>query len=231
MKIAICDDEAKYRKIISDYLEQYKRQYMFSIEKFESAKGLIDACEKEGVFDIVFLDIEMDGLSGVDAAKILKKLSADIIIIFVTAYTKYISETFRIGAFQFLLKPINEDDFKTDFERAVKIFGQKHRKYRISTRENTLVFEYKNIYYIEAVSRKLVLHTKEEQYEFPGKLLHAYGELKEYGFSKIHQGYIVNLDKITKISGFEVRLDNGVTLPISRTLKKNLLQELNRFIR
>lgn len=231
MKIAICDDEAKYRKTIADFLKPYEETHLIVVEEFQSAEMLLETAKRRETFDIVFMDIEMSGLNGVDAAKTLKKLNEDIIIIFVTAYIKYISETFRMGAFQFLLKPINEEDLKTDFERAVQLFGQKHRKYQIRTRENTLVFEYKDIYCIETVARRLILHTKEEKYGYTGKLSDVYEELKEYGFSRIHQGYIVNLDKITKIAGFEVWLDNGTRLPISRNLKKNLLQELNRFIR
>lgn len=230
MKIAICDDEPKYRKTIADLLNQYKEQYSFETEEFETAEMLLEAFEKGETFDIIFLDIEMFGLSGVEAAKKLKKSNNDVIIIFVTAYTKYISETFRLGAFQFLLKPINDEDFKTDFERAVWMFTYRHRKYQIKTKENTLFFEFKDIYFIEAVSRRLVLHTKDGQYGYTGKLSDVYEELKGYGFFRIHQGYIVNLDKVTKISGFQAVLDNGKILPISRNTKKNLLQELSKFL-
>ena len=169
MKIAICDDEAKYRKTIADFLKLYEETHLIGVEEFQSAEILLKTAEKGETFDIVFMDIEMSGLNGVDAAKTLKKLNEDIIIIFVTAYTKYISETFHMGAFQFLLKPIKEEDLKTDFERAVQLFGRKHRKYQIRTREKAVVFEYKDIYCIETVARRLILHTKEEKIRIHGK--------------------------------------------------------------
>ena len=230
MKIAVCDDEIKYRETIFEYLKQYKDKYEFEKSEFQRAEELIEYSETNGSFDIIFLDIEMEGLNGVDAARTLKSLNEDVIIIFVTAYTRYISETFRIGAFQFLLKPIKEADFKVDFERAVNAYGQKHRKYTFKTKSGTQVLEYKDIYYIEVYARQIALYTKEKRYSFQGKFSDIYEDLKDYGFSRAHQGYIVNLDKIVSVSGNEINLDNGAKVPLSRNLKKQLMQDLNRHI-
>ena len=122
MNIAVCDDLPEYREKLKALLNPYISANQLNIAEFCRGEDLLDACEKGVLWDIAFLDIEMDGLTGIETGKRLRKLQRDVIVIFVTSHINYVSDAFRQDAFQFLLKPVKEEDFRKDFERALRVW-------------------------------------------------------------------------------------------------------------
>ncbi len=120
MKIAICDDEQIFRDTLYKKLVKYNKT--FEIKEFRTGRELIDSRIK---FDIIFLDIEMPELNGMDTAKKLRKLSVGSIIIFLTSHIECIQDAFKVKAFRFLSKPVQEDALNEALEEAEKeIVGQ-----------------------------------------------------------------------------------------------------------
>lgn len=220
IRIAICDDE----KNIRAYLRTLVRKQDSESEITEYASA--DEYLSDGIeHDLLFLDIEMkDSTSGMDGMSMAKQLrgmelARQPVIIFVTGYEKYVYDAFDVDAFQYLLKPINEQKFSEVFSRAAgQILSEAEQK------KKTLVIQYRsesraipldNIYYLESRNHKVVLYLKEGELEYYARI----GDLEEEltgQFYRIHRGYLVNLAYVEGYDKTEVTLANGARLPLSK---------------
>lgn len=219
MKIAICDDD----KAIRDYIVSLIRDILHNadISEFQSGEEMCSANEN---FDISFLDIKLQNMSGIDVAKHIrnaqdKYCKTKSIIIFITGYSEYVEEAFDINAFHYLLKPIDEKKFKTVFNRAVKeIYSTEvyQQKYVIVKRNNVQKkILFKDIYYIESSNKKVIFHTKDGILDIYGKMDEWQEELGN-SFYRCHRGYLVNMEKITAYSYDTIEVINGDSLILAQ---------------
>ena len=122
MKIALCDDEKIFRDDIYRYIIKYNPDY--EIREFPNGRALLNSREE---FDIIFLDIEMPELNGMDTAAKLRNFSSDSIIIFLTSHIEKVQDAFKVRAFRFLTKPVQEDALKEAFTQAVKEISEQEK--------------------------------------------------------------------------------------------------------
>lgn len=220
IKIAICDDEKNIRAYLSSLVR--KQGVECEIAEYVSAdEYLLDKTEH----DLLFLDIELGGEgSGMDGMGLARRirgmaLERQPVIIFVTGYEKYVYDAFDVGAFQYLLKPIDEQKFAEVFGRATAQII-----FEVEQKKKTLVIQYgsgnraiplDNIFYLESRNHKVVLYLKEGELEYYAKI----GDLEEElqgQFYRIHRGYLVNLSYVEGYDKTEVTLVNGKRLPLSK---------------
>lgn len=211
-------------------IQKYRETESLSIYTYLSGEEILEQIDKEMKFDIVFLDIEMSEVSGIDVARWLRENNNRAIIIFITSYLNYVSDTFRLGAFQFLVKPIDEKVFNYDFKRAIRTYKNAHKLYQVRWRDINYIIEYGNIYYIEAYSRHLYIHTEFMKYECVGMLSEEEKKLRAYNFVRCHQGFLINMYKIKEINKTNVILNNDVPIPIGRRFREELLEAFNLFL-
>lgn len=231
MRIAICDDDCEFRQLITGFLQPYKMVYPEITENsFSNGEELVNAYKNNSRFDILFLDIMMKDVDGIEAAKKIRAMDKDVIIIFITGYTEFVPDTFRVGAFQFLLKPVDEVEFKRDFERAVEFFRINHFKYKIRWKDTTSAVEIKNISYIEAANRHLFVYTTDSKLECVGKIAEEEKKLTGYNIVKCHQSYMVNLSYVRQIDNSKVYLAGGKQIPVSRKLKETVKAAFNNYL-
>ena len=224
--IAVCDDEKNIRTYIRSLIR--KQGTECRITEYASADEYLSAGAEH---NLLFLDIEMksDGeedKSGMWLAGQLRsrKLARQPVIIFVTGYEKYVYDAFDVGAFQYLLKPINEEKFSQIFERAVRQLAEGQEKQKEAPDRQVLivpqgsekrVVPLDDIYYLESHGHKVILTLKAEQAEYYAKI----GELErklQGQFYRIHKGYLVNLAHVEAYNGSEVTMTNGIKLQISK---------------
>jgi len=241
MRIAICDDEEKSRGTVIEYLKPYLKEGLYFVyNEFENGESLLES-HKVQPFDIIFLDIEMDALSGMEAAEALHKLGNSPIIIFITNHVSYISEALRVDAFQFLVKPITKQDFDVDFNRAREKYKINHYLYTVRYREFNLAIEVKDIEYIEISKRHLLLHTNGSEQKFNGKLSDEAKKLRSYNFVLCHQSYLVNMRYIKRIKqektdtrqrhkGARIELKSGKEIPVSKHRLTEVMSRFNDFL-
>lgn len=220
VKIAVCDDEKNIRAYLVSLIK--KQGAECSIVEYASAgEYLADGKEH----DLVFLDIEMGGsgveLDGMGLARHIRGTDAyrQPVIIFVTGYEKYVYDAFDVGAFQYLVKPVDERKFAEVFSRAVgQILSEKEQ------RKKKLVIQYagegkviplNDIYYIESQNHNIVLLLKSGKLEYYGKIGDLEKELAGQ-FYRIHRGYLINLFHVEGYDRTEVRMANGDKLLLSR---------------
>lgn len=208
MNIAICDDECRVREGIKETLEK-----MFpnvSVRDFSSGQALLEAAEKEYLPDIVLLDIAMDGMSGMDTAKRLKELS-DMLIIFVTGVKEQVFQAFDVGAFHYLLKPVEKDKLISVVSRAIAEAEKSNlqpRSMMVKTSDGYRRVNIADILYAESDGRKVILHMKQEILEFYDRMEELNKRLGE-DFYRCHRGYIVSLAQISGYDSTSITLSNG----------------------
>ena len=205
MYIAVVDDEKVIREDICKLIEKQRPESR--VEAFYTGEELLAS---QGRFDIVFLDIQMDGMNGIEAARSLRERQDEIVLIFITGIKEYVFDAFDLYAFQYLLKPLDEKKFAEVLDRAVKEAGRKKEKRGIFIKARNLTLAQTDILYIESRGKKVEIHTArdEESIEIYAAMDELEGQLGE-GFYRCHRAYIVNMAYITEYGGDSILLTNG----------------------
>ncbi len=235
LKIAICDDEKNIRTYLSALVR--KQGMECEITEYATAEDYFSGGEE---YDILFLDIELDcpepGMDGMGMARRIRGME-DIkqpIIVFVTGYEKYVYDAFDVGAFQYLLKPVDEQKFAEVFKRAVKQAvsdaeqGKKVLVVQYGSTGKTIPLN--DIYYMESQNHKIAVHFKDGVLEYYAKI----GDLEEElqgQFCRIHKGYLINLSYVDEYNKTEVTLTNGDKLLISKYKYEDFVKAYLRFMR
>jgi len=225
-RIAICDDQFKQRQIISEYIEELSKVYPdVEYDCYLSGDDLFDHYDRttaDGFYDIIYLDIEMEGSNGVLTASKIREIDKKALIVYVTSFKQYVLEASDTYMFRFLLKPVPRDKFYSVFEDAYKTIGAKGKTYTfMHNYKKTRVFT-EDIIYFEIAGRKLLLHTTDEDYWYYGKIKVIAEELKDYGFCLIHASYLVNMAQIHQLEYEQIILLNKTILPVSPARSKPL---------
>lgn len=220
IRIAICDDEKNIRAYLRKLVR--KQDSESEITEYASADEYLSGGMEH---DLLFLDIEMkgsaSGMDGMSMARQIRSMELDRqpIIVFVTGYEKYVYDAFDVDAFQYLLKPINEQKFAEVFSRAAgQILSgaeQKKKTLVIQCGSESRAIPLDSIYYLESRNHKVVLYLKEGELEYYAKIGDLEGELAGQ-FYRIHRGYLVNLAYVEGYDKTEVTLANGDRLPLSK---------------
>ena len=230
MNIAICDDEAVARQRVFNLVSAHEGADAWRIDTYSSGEELVAAFQTIGRFDIIFMDIEMNGLDGIDAMRLLHQQNCTTLTVFVTSHAHYVSDSLRFGGFQFMLKPITDEAFHATFEWALDTYRQRHTRYEVRWRDMHAVLYYGDILYLEARNRHLLVYTAATRYECIGKLSDEAKKLRPYGFVRCHQGFLVNMDYIQRIGKAELELQNGQIIPVSRQMRGHTLQTFNLYL-
>ena len=235
IRIAICDDEANTRAYLSSLIRA--QSCPCEIVEYASADDcLADTRE----VDLLFLDIELapsgDRLDGMALARTIRERATgpQPVIIFVTGYERYVFDAFDVGAFQYLLKPVDEEKFAQVFTRAVAQIGTAREKpgpvltLQSANASKTVLLD--SIYYIESSNHKVELHLKDGVFACYAKIGDLELELQDQ-FFRIHKGYLVNLSYVDGYSKSEVTLTNGERLLLSKYKYQDFVKAYLRFLK
>ena len=219
LQIAICDDEQFYREKIKYLLEEYlqAKGMLYTLHLFLSGEDFLEQCENNVRFDIVFLDISMEEVDGIQAAQRIRSFHSDTYIVFVTAFIDYALEGYKVNAVRYLMK----DTLEIALEECMNAILQKMQVARVTFSflggEKRLYTD--NILYVESRGHKSIFHYMESEmvsYQIYDKLDSVERNLEGYGFLRIHKSYLVNMKHILKISNYIVSLDTGEELHVPR---------------
>lgn len=226
--IAICDDEAVIRGQLQHYIK--KNVTDSRIEIYATGEELLAANRN---FDLVFLDIQMEGLSGMEAARSLRANNKDTIIIFVTGSKEYVFEAFDVSAFHYLLKPLAEEKLDEILKRALEEVSrrkiQDKKQLLIQTRSRNYSLDQSTIFYLESRGKKVEIHT-------PGETIEVYASISKLeeqmgsSFYRCHRGYLVNLAYIAEYRTDRIRLSNGDEVYLAREKYQSFVKTYMRYL-
>ena len=234
VKIAICDDEKNIRAYLSALVK--KQGMECEITEYATAGDYF----ADGVeHDILFLDIELEGpgqdMDGMRMARQIRGMedTKQPIIIFVTGYEKYVYDAFDVGAFQYLLKPVDEQKFAEVFRRAAEqaaaYTGQDKKALMIQYGGTGKTITLRDIYYMESQNHKIAVHMKDGVLEYYAKMSDLEEELQGQ-FCRVHKGYLINLSYVDEYNKTEVTLTNGDKLLISKYKYEDFVKAYLRFM-
>ncbi len=234
VKIAICDDEKNIRAYLSALVK--KQGMECEITEYAAAEDYFaDGAEH----DILFLDIELEGpgqdMDGMKMARQIRGMedTKQPIIIFVTGYEKYVYDAFDVGAFQYLLKPVDEQKFAEVFRRAAEqaaAYTEQDKKALMIQYGGTgKTIPLRDIYYMESQNHKIAVHMKDGVVEYYAKMSDLEEELQGQ-FCRVHKGYLINLSYVDEYNKTEVTLTNGDKLLISKYKYEDFVKAYLRFM-
>ncbi len=217
IRIAICDKEKNMRIYLSELVK--KEHVECEIAQYQSSEEYLTENRE---YDLLFLEMNLqfpgDGLKLAEEIR-SRKTGKQPLIIFVTAYEKYVYDAFDVTAFQYLLKPVDERKFSKVFQRAAKqiLFEMKTQKppLVIQCAGVSKAVSIDSIYYVESQGHKVVLHLKDERLEYYAQIGVLEKELSGQ-FFRIHKGYLINLSFVNGYNKTAVTLTNGEKLLISK---------------
>ncbi len=223
--LAICDDEKYFREqveeLVTRYINNQELNSKVQIDLFSSGKELCEKKSELKKYDIIFLDISMGELNGLETAYKIREHRSDSCIVFVTSFVNYALEGYKVDAFRYIMK----DSIETSMEECLdavfkKLESQIHTvnfKF-LEGKKNVLI---DTIVYIESQKHKLIFYILDKEiktYSIYTKLDEMEVQLKEYQFLRIHKSYLVNMNYITRVGNYKVTLTLGqeFTVPKSR---------------
>lgn len=229
MKCIIVDDEPMLRQHIAEMTQQI--DFLDLVETFPSALAATLRLQ-QGDIDLIFLDINMPYLNGID---FLDSLDNPPLCIFITAYSEYALEGFRLQAVDYLLKPIIFQRFYQASSKAYQLFVQRNKPLQESSPSDNMLFvrqgdafvkiSWTDILYAESMQNYTKLHFKERTITIHQTMLALEEALPSNHFFRIHKSYLVNVNHIDIITGGRVYIQEQ-ELPISRTKREELLQNV-----
>lgn len=232
-KIAICDNDEFYsnkiNSIVSDYMKEHQLEY--DIDIYNSGDEFVRLGINMSQYNIIFLDIEMDGLNGIQTAQMLREYCSDSFIIFVTAYAEYSLQGYSVDTLRYIIK--NNSMLKEAIEESLNTICKKLKYnlklYTYDFKEGIQKINLEKIFYIESMSHNLIFHILTEQgeelYTLRGSLKDYDAEYSDRGFVRIHQSFLVNCRYIKKIKYNSILLKNDKELPVSKAKYKAVKQK------
>lgn len=231
IRIAIVDDDAKYRAEVQGYIARYSKETgeEFAVTCFQSGMDFIT--DYKPVNDIVFLDIEMPLIDGMTTARKLRLVDKEICIVFITKMSKYAIEGYEVNAVDFVVKPIKYFNFIDKLKKAIGVVRRRGEKeLLIKSDDNYFRLLVSKIRYVEKEKNYLIYHTDNGEYRERGTMENLQGELTSSGFSMCNSGCLVNLRAISQVTPTTVIVD-GIPLPLSRRKIKDFKADMLKYLR
>ncbi|MDE5697609.1 MAG: LytTR family DNA-binding domain-containing protein [Lachnospiraceae bacterium] len=216
MKIAICDDRENDRNALRALLEAYGQD--FEIREYSSGSGLCGDMDYIRECGIIFLDINMDGMDGLETARQIKAECPKVYIVLVTAYVNYALDGYKVKASRFLLKDDLEQTLQECMDDILQEIRQDEQVVEYGFVEGNVRLRVDDIIYIETNKHKNVFYTQQQTFSIYKKMDELEEDLKGMGFVRMHRSFLVNMKYIEKISSYVMVLTTGkrISVPKSR---------------
>ncbi len=228
IRIAICDDELEARESLRFQLEKIMKEKQEEIVyEFSGGKSAVRWLGSHpGEIDILFLDVEMPDMNGMEIARRIREFNRELMIVFVTGYRDYVFDGYEVGALDYVMKPAETKRLRGILDRAKGILTQEScRMFSFKNNDGTYRLPLSEIAFFYSDRRLVTAVTEKKEYTFYGKLDEVESQAEE--FVRIHQRYLVNPEKVDYVGHDEVHVAEK-SLPISRSMKEQAVSRLAR---
>lgn len=224
LRVAVCDDEALFLRELAAGVRQVaaRRGLTCQVESFSRSEALLAALQTGDTrFDLILLDIVMEGMDGLELARRIRQGDRAVAIVFITASRDYALEGYRVKALHYLLKPVQEAELE---EVIAEVSGSGRQNGALVLRNKEAIHQIPldTIEYLEYSGRRTLVHTTGGQVSAGITLAQAEKQLPDDTFIRCHQGYILNLGKVHEMRRTEAVMAAGAVVPISRGYAKGV---------
>lgn len=230
MRFAVCDDDVNQGEWIGRTLRENFPGQGVTVDRYENGQELVEAIQRGEKYQILLLDIEMPQLNGVETAHKIKELLPDGVIIFVTSFYQHVTAALETSPFQFLLKPVKQEELIRQVTRAMEY---------LSGRDFTITLHYKgeettvkasDIVFVESSGKYLLVHGRDRDYRVMGKISRMEEQLHSHGFFRIHRCILLNLRFVQRIEKEQVCCVTGERLALSKQNRQPLIKAYGQYI-
>lgn len=230
IRIALVEDEAEVRAQLQGYVQRHTRQYgtEFAVTEFADGMELLD--DYRPVYDILFLDVEMKHLDGMETARRIRELDPEVMLVFITNMAQYAIKGYAVGALDYVLKPVPYFAFSQQLQKVEAQLRRRTRHYLAVPVEGGLRrLDTSRIYYIESEGHRVHFYTEEGDFAAPGALKALEEKLADRPFARCNSGYLVNLAQVQAVQQNTVEV-GPYELQVSRPKRKSFLAALTDYI-
>lgn len=217
MKIAMCDDDKILTSIYSKYIRDWGKDHNESIEiaEFPSAEAFLYHWSPMEKFDILFLDIQMESMNGMELAKVIRSIDKTLPIVFITGCKDYVFEGYNVGALNYLIKPVSEASLRKSLDWVRdQVTLDDSLSIIVQTDGRIQKIHFDNIYHFESQGHYIIIHTKQGDVKFKKTITELAQEVDNSCFCRVQRSFIVNLKYVNSIASKSLTLENGTTLSI-----------------
>lgn len=234
LRIAICDDDLGFTGSLETLVLEESRSMGIRVDTyvFSDGRTLLKSIQSGEPYGLIFIDIEMEQVDGISAARKIRETDRSVLFIYISGYDKYLKDLFEVEPFRFLSKPLDKEKFRRYFKEACHRIGETEVFYQFTFNREIRKVPLKDVVYFESRNRVVHIFLRD------GSTAHFYGKLsaveKELAdsrryFLRIHQSFLVNYDYITKMNFFNITISmNGkeIELKISEDRQKEVCRHL-----
>ena len=229
-KALMVEDDDKADATLAEHLERFgtEQGVRFLVTRLATAFDLSEA----GAVNLIFMDIDLPGINGMEAAQMLREKNAATPLVFVTNLAQYAVKGYQVDALDFMVKPVGYGDFAMRMGRALRAMEKNAtRTVALPTAGGTRVVDVRDIAYVELVKHDLLYHVTgiDHPLRRRGSISGAREELPQDLFITVSQGCLANMSHVSAVLGDSIQLDDGTTLFFSRSRKKPCLETLARY--
>ncbi len=209
MRFVFCDDHPAILHQLQEYVADYFRGRNLPIPEFaayESAEAML-AVERR--VDMAFLDVEMGGISGIQAGVALRKFSPYAIVFIVTAYPDYLDEAMQTKVFRYLSKPVDKERLHSNLQEALRQYNQASKEYAIVIADGVVMRRAEEIVCVEAMERRVLVHTLDGIFVSTDTMEHWKETLNLPCFYSTHRSFIINMRYVNIIGKDKIFLKYG----------------------
>lgn len=231
IRIAYAEDDAETADALREYIKRYASENALAIEAehFSNAEKLIYNYTHR--YDLLLLDIQLGGMTGMEAAEEIRKLDPEVGIIFITSLVQYAVKGYEVEALDFVVKPVSYTQFALKMDKAMRIIGRNQSvSLPVPTEQGTKILSSRDVEYIEVSNHDLIYHTEGRTYRARGSLGAVEDKLRNHNFLRVSVSHLVNLEYITLIDGSALTVKSGGQIWISRAKKRETLSAIAEYL-
>lgn len=230
--IAYVEDEPAEAERMKAYIAGYQNQTTenLKLQCFPDGLSFLEQAKKE-FFDIIFLDIDMTGINGMEVAKRIRRQNNSSVIIFITNMAQFAVKGYEVEAMDFIVKPVRPSVFQSKLKRAIDhVVNLRGTEISVRSPEGLVRISCSTLLYVEIYGHTLIYHTESGNYETRGKLSDEEERLAPYHFIRCNKSFLVNMAQIRRAEKNELELLNGEILEISHPRKKSFMESLAKYL-
>ncbi len=226
LKIAVVDDDELVCSQVEAMLLAIAKKYHIhsDIDIFNSGDAFRKYLQDGSFYDVVFLDIEMDGASGIEVSRVLRETMGNesTQIVYISGKTEYAIEVFDFDPIHFLPKPLTEAKIEKAFVKLMHKLNLKAEAFQYKIGHDVHKVAIRDILYFENDKRKVVIYFRNQKDEFYGDLENVEQQLRDYRFARIHKSYLINTLHVRKFTYETVEMPNHAVLPIAQSRRSEI---------